>query len=159
MNIYLIRHAEAENISLGIKDYNRKLTQDGEKILFKAAKGWQNLITSFDFLVSSPLIRALQTAQIVKEVYEFKDEIIVDSKLAPGSYVESIIEISNSLKGNNIAFFGHEPDFSQHTSDLISNSISQINFKKSTIAKISFEGKAKIGRGILEFLIPAKLFK
>ncbi len=54
---------------------------------------------------------------------------------------------------------GHEPDFSEHVSQLISNSGAKIDFKKGMIAKISFNGKAKLTRGVLEFLIPAKAYK
>jgi phosphohistidine phosphatase SixA len=61
--------------------------------------------------------------------------------------------------GSDMAFVGHEPDFSEHVSNLVSSSGVRIDFKKGMIAKIGFDGKVRIGRGVLEFLIPTKAYK
>lgn len=158
MIIYLIRHGDAEEHKIGRADSERKLTDEGKKKMHRAAEAWKNLIGGFDYLVSSPLIRAKETAEIAKEVFEFKDDILIDSRLAFGNNTDDIIALANEL-GGNVAMFGHEPDFSAHVSNLISYGGALIDFKKGMIAKISFNGKAKLGAGTLEFLIPTKAFK
>lgn len=158
MTIYFIRHGEAEEHKIGKSDSERKLTEEGKRKMRRAADGWKNLINGFDYLVSSPLIRAKETADIVKDVFDFDDEIILDNRLIFGNRTENVVDLVNELDGS-IALFGHEPDFSNHVSNLISQGNAEIDFKKGMIAKISFGGKARIGGGILEFLIPTKAFK
>ena len=159
MNIYLIRHGDAEKSSIGKKDFDRDLTASGITKLKTAVVNWKVLIDNFDYIISSPLVRARHTASLIAEVYEFKKEIILDKKLSPGSKTESLIEIANSLSGEEIAFVGHQPDLSEHLSNMISSKGAYLDFKKSAIAKISFYNKAHLGKGMLEFLIPANAYK
>ena len=158
MNIYLIRHGEAEKSSINKKDFDRELTNPGKIKVKNAALAWSHYITPFDYLISSPLVRALQTAEIIAEYFEIKNEIIVDKRISTGGETSSIIEIANSLEAGNIAFVGHQPDFSEHLSVLISSNGANIDFKKAAIAKIYFPNKVHQSRGILEFLIPAGIF-
>ena len=158
MNIYFIRHGDAEKISINKKDFDRELTNSGKAKLKNAVNAWKDYISPFDYIITSPLARATQTAKIIEEFFEVKNEIIIDKKLSPGSRTEDIVDIANSLNADNIAFVGHQPDFSEHVSNLISSGSANIDFKKSALAKISFHGKAHIERGVLEFLIPAGIF-
>lgn len=159
MNIYLIRHGDAEKASGQKKDSDRMLTFEGEQKIKIAAEGWKVLIPQFSHIISSPLARALRTAEIVAQVFKFTGEIIIDKRLMFGNRTEELIDLANEIMGQDMAFVGHEPDFSEHASNLISNSSAKIDFKKGMIAKISFPAKAKISRGVLEFLIPAKAYK
>jgi phosphohistidine phosphatase SixA len=158
MNLYLIRHGDAERISGEVQDFNRKLTPEGEFILRAAVKNWKNLIPSFDHIISSPYIRAIKTGKIIASEYNLLDKFDTNDKLSCGSKTEDIIEIANSLDGKNIALIGHEPDFSNHLSKLISSTVAFASFKKGAIAKIIFNNKAALSRGVLEFLIPAEIF-
>jgi phosphohistidine phosphatase len=158
MNIYLIRHGDAEKSSIGKRDYDRELTASGRIKLKSAVLSWKNLIKGFDSIVVSPLVRAVQTANIIAELYGITDKILIDKKLSAGSRTESIIEIANSLNCEQIAFVGHQPDLSEILSDLISPKGAYIDFKKGAIAKVSFGSKADVARGTLEFLIPASVF-
>ena len=159
MNIYLIRHGDAEKSSIGKKDYDRDLTASGITKIKTAAANWKALIENFDYIVSSPLIRAERTASTIAEIYGFKKDIIIDKKLSPGSKSESLIEIANYLSGEDIAFVGHQPDLSEHLSNMISSKGAYLEFKKGAIAKISFYNKAHLGKGMLEFLIPVSAYK
>lgn len=159
MNIYLIRHGDAEKLSTHKKDSERKLTPEGEQKIRIAAEGWKLLIPNFSHIISSPILRALKTAEIIAGIFEFEGSIITDKRLLFGNKTEELIDLANEIMGNDMAFIGHEPDFSEHLSQLISNSGAKIEFKKGMIAKISFNGKAKLTRGVLEFLIPAKAYK
>lgn len=158
MNIFLIRHGNAESITTALSDYNRKLTQNGEAVLKNAVRNWKKIIPSFDYIISSPLIRAKQTAEIIAVEYNLMDKLRTDEKIAGGSTTEDLIDLANSLNGENIAFVGHEPDLSNHLSKFISASGAFISFKKGTIAKISFSNRVMISRGVLDFIIPAEAF-
>lgn len=159
MNVYLIRHAEAERISPLIKDSERTITAEGKKALENAIKFWKVAISQIDILLSSPYLRAKQTAEIVSENFGLTDKFFVDNKLAPGCKTKDIIELANMFKVEDIAFVGHQPDLSEHLEALISDQNINISFKPATIAKINFEGKVKPQRGTLKYLLPPKFFK
>jgi phosphohistidine phosphatase len=158
MNIYLIRHGDAEKVSTGKKDFDRELTLPGRIKLKSAVLNWKNLIKEFNFIVTSPLTRAVQTANIIAELYGAGYNILIDKKLSPGSRTENLIEIANSLESEEIAFVGHQPDLSEQLSDLTSPKGAYIDFKKGAIAKVSFGNKVSIAKGTLEFLIPVSVF-
>lgn len=157
MNIYLIRHGKAEPISPLVNDKERQLTDEGKKILRSSAELWKSVIKKPDFILTSPLLRAVQTAEIIAEAMNFKDDILKENLLLPGSSTNSLIELSKSLNADNIFFIAHQPDLSFHLSRFIGNSEVNLKFSPGSIAKISFEDKLKIGKGVLAFLLPPVL--
>jgi len=159
MNLYLIRHGDAEPISPAKSDNKRELTSKGKESIRKAAEGWKKIIKSIDVIASSPLLRAVQTAEIVAAVLNYKEKIITDKRINSGCKLEDLIDFVRSFDEDDIAIIGHEPDMSRHLSALVSSSGMYAEFKKGSIAKIKFEGKVKASRGTLEFLIISELFK
>ena len=158
MNIYLIRHGDSESASKVLKDSERKLTPDGELKIRNASIFWKNIITEFDYILSSPYLRALQTAKIIASAYNYKKEILIEKRLSCGCDTESLLEILSPFPSSEIAIVGHQPDLSDHLSRLVSESGASFDFKKGAIAKISFNNKVKEGKGILEFLVPPGFF-
>jgi phosphohistidine phosphatase len=154
-----MRHGEAESIKPGLKDSERKLTSAGVEHLDKMFQAIKKTIPQFDYLLSSPLIRAVQTTERVKLISQSKSEILIEEKLRPGEELKVLIHLLNSLGGKNIFICGHEPDISEFCSSLISTNYSALLFKPGTIAKISFEGKVREASGILQFLFNPLLFK
>lgn len=158
MNLYLVRHAEAEKLQPGRKDSDRKLTRDGKDRIKNAADQWLHFIKKPDFICTSPYVRAVETAEIIAKSFDFKKEIIIDKSLAAGCLTKDLIELVNSLDGEDIMVVGHQPDLSEHVSNLISARGAFIEFKKASIAKISFNGRINLSKGYLEYLIPAGAF-
>lgn len=158
MNVYLIRHGEAESGGFSVSDFDRQLTPHGRKVMKKAAEAWLRIIPTPELIISSPLIRAKQTAEIVHSIMKVKSEILYDRRLAGNDDTDSICEMVNTLGAKSVMLFGHEPDMSIHLSNLVSNGSMNAEYKKGMIAKISFYTKAARAKGVLEFLLPAKLF-
>jgi len=154
MNIFLIRHGKAEPASQAKKDSDRELTEEGINIIKRSVGFWKNGIKSFDFIITSPFKRAVQTAEIIAELTNYKNDLIKDKALSPGCSTRSIIELAEVLNGDNIAFVGHQPDMSYHISSLVCNSQLNLKFSPASIAKVSFKGNPNPGKGILEFLLP-----
>jgi len=154
MNIFLIRHGKAEAALQTKKDIDRELTEEGKKIIKRSVGFWKNGIISFDFIITSPFKRAVQTAEIIAELMNYKNDLIKDSALFPGCSTRSIIELAEVLNGDNIAFVGHQPDMSYHISTLVCGSQLNLKFSPASIAKVSFKGNPNPGKGILEFLLP-----
>ena len=157
MNIYIVRHGDAESAVMGA-DNERALTPDGIVAMQRAAAGWKALINNIDCVVSSPLLRAIQTAGIIHKTFEVQSELIIDQTVVSGN-TSKILEIANALRKQDVMFCGHEPDCSRYLADMIANSGNNLNFKKGMIAKVSFQSRARIGAGYLDFLIPVKTFK
>ena len=158
MNLYLVRHADAEKTQPGKRDEDRKLIREGKDTIQKCADQWKYFIKNMDFICTSPYARAVETAEIIAKSFEFEKEIIKDKALLSGSYTKDLITLVNSLEGEDILVVGHQPDLSEHVSNLISAKGAFIEFKKSAIARISFKGKADFSKGYLEFLIPPGTF-
>jgi phosphohistidine phosphatase len=159
MNLYLIRHGDAEKLSLSKTDFDRELTSKGRELTKKSAEALKNIIKSLDVIASSPLIRAVQTAEIVAGVFNNSKKIVTDKRITAGSSPEDLIDFIRSINVENIAVIGHEPDMSNYVSALTSSSGMYLEFKKGTVAKINFEGKVRLANGTLEFLIPPKVFE
>jgi len=154
MNIFLIRHGKAEPASPARKDIDRELTDEGINIIKRSVVFWKNGIISFDFIVTSPFKRAIQTSEIIADLMNYKNDLIIDKALSPGSSTRSVIQLAEALKSENIAMVGHQPDMSFHISSLTCNSELKLKFSPVSIAKVSFTGNPKPGEGILEFLFP-----
>ncbi|MBZ0200522.1 MAG: histidine phosphatase family protein, partial [Ignavibacteriaceae bacterium] len=151
-------HGDAERSSIKKNDMQRELTPEGKEKFKKAVDGWKILIHHVDHIVSSPYIRTKQTAEILAKGLKFNKDILFDDKLKSGGSTEDLIMIANSLAGNEIIFVGHEPDCSDHLSNLVSSSGFFVDYKKGMIAKVSFNNRVRAGKGTLEFLIPASIF-
>ncbi len=150
MNIFLIRHGYAENIG---NDYERNLTERGVKILNETFTALKKIEPRIDVVVTSPLLRAMQTAKILHSIYNVEYEIVKENALANSAKTEDLLAMLNALPGDNIAFVGHQPDMSYHVSNLISNSGASVTFFPGSVAKIRFDGLPRMRAGVLELLV------
>ena len=121
MNLYLLRHAEAVRREEFIRDQDRPLTSDGFKKMKISAVGMRALKMKVDLVLSSPLVRARQTAQIAATALNVKNKITLSKNLVPDADPEtSIAELTkkySSLK--NILLVGHEPQLGRLASLLL----------------------------------------
>ena len=158
MNLYLVRHGDAEKTQPGKRDEDRRLLQKGWESIKIAADQWIFFIKKLDIICTSPYSRAVETAEIIAQSFKYEKEILKDNTLAPGSLTKELITLNNSLGGEDIMIIGHQPDLSEHVSNLISSKGALVDFKKGTLVKISFNGKASVSKGYLEYLIPSEVF-
>lgn len=165
MNLYLLRHGKAEERDLHryASDEERPLTGEGIRDMKSAAKGMKALKLSFDIILSSPYIRARETAEIVAGTLKFKKRLQLTNLLKvdadPGRMVR---EIENSYSDlENILLVGHEPFMSRLASRLIGGrEFVSIQFKKGSLAKFSVQAFADEGCASLEWLMtPKQLMK
>jgi len=152
MKLYFIRHAKAvDRVDWNDDDLLRPLNQKGIKI---SKEFFSKLpkIYDIDIIISSKAVRAMQTAQILKEFYP--NAIYTTSNLLnPGS---SLVDVEILLKEyedyENIALVGHEPDISTTISKLLGCKFLNINVKKSSI--IELEGININELALRSFLYP-----
>jgi len=154
MNLYLIRHGEAEQTSENKPHELRGLTENGAEIVRTSAEFWKNFIQSFDIILSSPLKRAKQTAEIIRVVLKVKPEVAEEISLLNGGLTEDLLSIAEAFGINEIAMVGHQPDIGIHIAAMTGAGDSNFRIPSATIAKIHFRDNPRIGKGILEFLLP-----
>src|SRR5882672_8586933 len=97
MNIFILRHGIAvEPGAPGIKtDAERPLIPKGEQRLRAAAAAMEKMGLSFDAIISSPYLRAKQTAEIVAEILKLKKRLTISSDLVPGGNPQTLIRQLN----------------------------------------------------------------
>jgi phosphohistidine phosphatase len=120
MIIHIVRHAEAVERSSDISEEHRYLTVRGRKRFRKAAATARKAGIQPDLILTSPLIRAVQTADILAEKLRYDGELQPDSRLGPGFRPESLDELLDAWpQGNEVALVGHEPDLGALTRTLL----------------------------------------
>ena len=154
MNLYLIRHSIAENITMDKKDFDRELTEEGKFVIKKTSEAWKNYIGNVDVVLTSPLKRAMQTAEIISTNLQDKQNLIKDNNLGTGSRTADLIDILNSLDYKNVVVVGHQPDLSQHINNFCGTGSFNLAFPPASLAKIEFDNSIKYGRGRLIYFIP-----
>jgi phosphohistidine phosphatase len=156
MNLYFIRHSIAEKISIEKLDFDRELTEEGIIVLNKSVEVWKNYIETLDVILTSPLIRSVQTAKIISDSFN-KPEIIIDNSLSLGCKTKEVSALVNTFKLINIAVVGHQPDLSFHINHFCGIGNFNLKFPPASIAKIEFDNKSKISNGRLVFFLPPML--
>lgn len=154
MNLYLVRHSIAENISIDKKDFDRQLTEEGKFVINKTSEAWKNYIGNIDVVLTSPLIRAIQTAEIISSNLQDKQNLIKDNNIGTGSRTADLIDLLNSLEYKNVIVVGHQPDLSQHINNFCGSGSFNLAFPPASLAKIEFDNSIKYGRGRLIYFIP-----
>ena len=119
--LYLIRHGvAAERGENYPDDTKRPLTNEGVQKLRKEAKALIALDITLDVILTSPLVRARQTAELVAAAFRNPPPIVTMASLAPGSAHNAIIEeLSKQHRRHHIALVGHEPGIGELAGRLI----------------------------------------
>ncbi len=165
MNLYLLRHGKAEdkNLHRYASDDERPLTEDGVQDMKKAAKGMKALKLSFDLILSSPYVRARETAEIVADILNLKKKLQLSNFLKveaePSKLIRELENYHSDLE--DILLVGHEPFMSRLTAKLISGKeFVSVEFKKGSLAKLHTEMLMDDSCAALEWLMtPKQLIK
>ena len=162
MELYLLRHAIA--VTRGTEGYendaDRPLTPKGEKKMYRIAEGMKDLGLSFDLLLSSPILRARRTAEIVAEILGLKKKLQFSENLSTGGDEEDVIKelIGEHSANGSILLVGHEPDMSALISVLVSGGPEfAVTMKKGGLCKLTVDA-LHFGRcASLEWLMTPRL--
>lgn len=141
MILYVIRHAIAAPIGPEGDDSQRPLTDEGRTRMYRIAAGLKEMGETLDLILTSPFLRATQTARIVaKELRLGKEKVVQTESLAPGGQVADLVkEINGRYAGlQGVAIVGHEPYLSALIALLISGDPGlSITMKKGGVCRLS----------------------
>lgn len=151
LNLFLLRHGVAVDRDPHSfpDDSRRPLTLKGEDRVRLVCDALQALELSFDGILSSPFLRARQTAEIVATALGLRRELQFRDELAPPGDPKALVRyISRMQPGpENLLLVGHEPYLSELLSMLISgHPDAAIDLKKNGLAKIELTQRLKYGR-------------
>jgi phosphohistidine phosphatase len=155
MKCYFLRHGVAvEPDEWQGSDSDRPLTREGRARMEREAKAIAKLSLDVDCIVTSPLLRARQTAEILAARLDLRDRLVEDARLAAGFNPQRLREILEAhVDARSIVLVGHEPTMSATIGRLIGDA--SIELKKAALACVELTGGS--AAGTLLFLIPPKL--
>src|SRR5262245_42946039 len=158
--LYLIRHAIAEERGDAWPDDDKRpLSDEGTSRMRKAARGLDRVGVSLDAVLTSPLVRARQTAEIVAAAMSQRPSIITAEALAPGGgYAALAAELDKHARKNRSALFGHEPGIGELAARLI-GSRHAIEFKKGAVCRIDVDELPPGGPGELRWFLTPRMLR
>ncbi|WP_017652773.1 phosphohistidine phosphatase SixA [Fortiea contorta] len=161
MELYLIRHGIAEDKALNIQDELRSLTKEGRQKTQKVAQRLVELDLHFDLVVTSPLVRSRETAEIliasgVSSQLEESLHLTPDGNIH--NWVTDWLEPRNYAPDTQLALVGHEPNLSQWAEILVWGEVKEsIVLKKAGMIGIKLpEIGSPLGRSQMFWLTPPK---
>ena len=159
MRLLIIRHATAvPRGTPDMPDDERPLTKRGERRFRQAAEGLARLMKRPDTLLSSPLPRALRTAEIAAKAWG-KVEVEEEPALAGGNYNQVATALGRFPAESTVAIVGHEPDLSGLLGRLLGTSHGErLMFKKGGAALVDVPGPLSDG-GTLVWYMPPRLLR
>jgi phosphohistidine phosphatase len=137
--LYVMRHgiAVARGDPNFPDDAQRPLTPEGKKKLRGIAKGLFRLGLGVDSIITSPLVRASETAAIVAEVLDSGIKIECSDFLRPGGSLQALLtSLGKRGEHSSVLVVGHEPDLSEGVAKLIGNTRASFQFKKGGCCRI-----------------------
>jgi phosphohistidine phosphatase len=160
LELYLIRHGVA---AVRGEDYpddsKRPLTSDGIARLRKEAKALDALGVVFEHILSSPLVRARQTADVFSEMMKSKPSVSTTDALTPaGSPAAVIQELGKHMRKASIALVGHEPNMGELAAHLIGAKV-PFQFKKGAVCRIDFAVLPPKGKGELVWFVTPRMLR
>jgi phosphohistidine phosphatase len=158
--LYFVRHGVAEERGEAWPDDSRRpLSGEGMSRMRKGARGLARIGVAIEVILTSPLVRARQTAEIVAAEIEPRPSLVNIDSLAPdGSYAAVIADLEKHARKTRIALVGHEPMIGELVARLI-GSRHPIEFKKGSICRIDVEDLPPAGPGDLRWMLTPKMLR
>jgi len=157
--VFLVRHAEAEDAvdaaHAGRQDRERRLTDEGKRDMRRGAAGLATLVDELPLILTSPLTRAVQTAELLQAAFP-KAELKRHASLAPGSDPEALLK-SIVRRTVPLALVGHEPDLSQWAGYMSGGaSRSVVRMKKGSVCRLDLPDRPLAGEACIAWLLTLK---
>lgn len=157
-SLYIFRHAIAEEPGPEFPDDAlRPLTDDGVSRFRKAVSGLADLEVEVDLILSSPLVRARQTADLLSKGLDGHPTVVETSALSPGAPYKALVsELGRHARKTAIALVGHEPYLGETAARLLGFS-GRIDFRKGGACRIDFDRFPPSAAGRLQWFASPKL--
>ena len=154
MEIYLLRHGIAEEKSATGRDADRRLTDEGRQKLRRVLECAHSAGVSPSLILSSPLRRAVDTAEIAARELGYEGKIVRTDALVPGSTPHDLWqELRQHRDEAAILLTGHDPLFTSAVAYLLGSSHHMVHFRKGALIRIDADSMGAEPHGVLEWMI------
>lgn len=158
MELYLLRHGAAQDGGAHLPDEERALTAEGRRKLRPVLQAAAAAGLKPSLILTSPLKRAVQTAELAKEVLKYKGNVLHTQSLAPGATVEQVWEeIRGHRDEGSLLMVGHNPLFGELSAYLLGSDNIEVDFKKGAILRVDFDRFPPNPKGVLRWYLTPKL--
>jgi phosphohistidine phosphatase len=158
MQIYVLRHGIAEDGAPGGRDADRSLTAEGRKKLREVLRLALRADVSPSLIITSPYLRAVQTAEVAVEVLGYDESLLKAEALVPSSSPEGVWDEIRNHKGLvQLMLVGHEPLLSRVVAYLLGAPSIQVDLKKAALVRIDIDSFGPQPRGMLKWMLVPKL--
>ena len=155
VELFFLRHGLADRAAGDGPDDLRPLTPEGKERMAQEAEVMKSLGLDLGLILTSPLTRAYQTAEIAAIQVPSKQGLVVDERLRPGFDIPALAAILGDYPDlDSLMVVGHEPDFSEVIGGVIGGA--QLDVKKGSLARVQLYN-IEPPRGELVWLIPPKV--
>jgi phosphohistidine phosphatase len=157
-SLYIVRHGIAADRGAEYPDdTKRPLTDEGISRLRKVIAGLGELEVEVGLILTSPLVRARQTADLLSNGLRGHPPVIETKALSPGAaYKELLAELGRHGRPSGIALVGHEPHLGE-TAARLAGCVGRFDFRKGGVCRIDVDGLPPSGAGRLEWFAPPKI--
>jgi phosphohistidine phosphatase len=161
--LYIMRHGLAveRNVTTVMDDAKRPLTAEGKEKMGEIAAGLLRSGMEVDWVVSSPLVRAVETAKIVADALGSKAPVELCEALGPGGAPETLIAfLAKHPNRRRVLIVGHEPDLGELAALLIgAGRNANMPFKKGGCCLITFSIFPPKSPGRLAWWLPPRVMR
>jgi phosphohistidine phosphatase len=158
MEVYILRHGIAEDTPPGKTDADRRLTEEGRTKLRNVLKRARIAVGTPALILTSPLVRAVETAEIAAQILGYREVPEQTDALLPSSTPQAVWRAIRSRdEGGAILLAGHEPLLSETVSFLLGALRGAVDLKKGALMRIDVERSTGAPRGVLQWLLTSKL--
>jgi phosphohistidine phosphatase len=158
MELYLLRHGIAEDGLPGTSDSVRKLTPEGREKTAAVLAAARRSGVSLTVILSSPYVRAVQTAQIAAKELHYEGDISLIDSLVPHGTPEGVwSDVRDYAQEPAILLAGHEPLMSALAAYLLNAPSLRIDMKKAALLRIDFDSVRAAPQGMLRWMLTPKL--
>lgn len=165
MNLYILRHASAGTRRTNpLLDIKRPLDKDGKKHALCLAYVLNTMNINFDLVISSPLKRSLQTAQLVATETGYEQNVLISNALAPAASYTQFQHMLRECEGHeNVLVVGHNPNLTAFLGYLIAPIAAaretpdnaRVRLRKGSMARLNYQR----GLATLQWMVDPRLIR
>lgn len=154
--VIFFRHGIAEDPSEEKADGDRSLTTSGHDRTKRSARGLARIVGKVDAIISSPLLRAIQTALWATKAYGGKVQVQTTDALLPDAEPEAVLKIIRETEGKRIVLVGHEPNLTRCMNELLGAQEMKVDLRRAGCAAVLVDSS---GHGTLEWMLAPRMLR
>jgi phosphohistidine phosphatase len=158
MNLYIARHADA--LLTGgtvVRDADRPLSKQGERDAAAVGRALASLEPSMPLIVTSPLVRAQRTGEVLRSAFLRPPALEAWEELAPGFRRRTLLARVIALTGAAVIMVGHQPDLTNFIAYLVADGAAEIALAPGAVALLKLQPGGSAGSARLHWLLTPEI--